>query len=458
MIVLVRLLTPEAFGLVGMTVIFTGFANLFSSGGLGSALVQKKNLEERHLYSVFWLNLAVGLSMTGIFVLTAPFIADFYGRPILRPLTMLVGVDFTVGAFAVVQRAILRRAMHFRKLAFAQIGAVIVSGAVAIVLAIVGYGVWSLVWRTLLLTAVNMLALWGLSEWTPSFRYQWGAVRELLGFSGNLLGFQAFNYWVRNADDLLIGRLVGTVALGNYTRAYGIMLMPLRQITRVIGRVMFPALSKVQDDLARVRRLWLQANRLIGLITIPMMCGLFVVVEPFVLAIFGSKWEGVIPILQLLCLVGVKQPVGSTTGWIYRSQGRTDWQFRWGVASGIFTVIAFAIGVYWGVLGVTIAYVIRSYLVWYPAIAIPGYLIDMSFGEFLRNLSGIFACAMVMAIVVYGSSLLIPHAWSHAARLAVLVPVGVLVYVALIHTVDLHAYSEARRLISEEWESRSPLS
>lgn len=451
-VVLARLLTPQDFGLAGMIVVFTGFAGLFSEAGFGAALIQRKEIEERHLSSVFWLNIAIGAGLMGLAILAAPGVADFFDEPLLESLMCLMALNLMITPFGVVPAALLRRSLNFRVMTIVEIAAMTVSGGVAIVLALTGFGVWTLVWRGLLSSACGALGLWIASEWRPKLLFRRKAVRELLNFSGNLLGFSSFNYWVRNADNLLIGKLVGSTGLGIYTRAYGTMLLPIRQITSVIGKVMFPALSKIQGDTERVKRAYLRATRAIGLITIPMMVGLFVVADSFVLATFGPKWTAVIPVLRVLSLVGITQPIGSTVGWLYLSQGRADWQFKWGVGSGLFRLSTFAIGVNWGVMGVAFAYLLGTCVLWYPSIAIPGRLINLSVARFARNLGGVFCCSALMAGAVWTTSVFLLASWPHLVALGVEVVVGVGVYWLALEVFDVRAYSEMRGLLRGQWQ------
>lgn len=453
-VLLVRMLTPQDFGLIGMIVIFTGFASLFSELGFGAAIIQYKNLEERHLSSIFWLNVVAGLLIMGILMISSPLIAAFYNEPRLMPLTMVISVNFFIGPFNIVQNAILKREMNFRLLGVIETASFLLAGSVAIALAVAGFGVWSLVWQSLLMTSSSVLIMWVLSDWRPKLQCQKKAIQELLKFSSNLLGFNIYNYWIRNADNLLIGKFVGTAGLGIYSRAYSMMLLPLREVTSVVSRVMFPALSRIQDDKLRVKSIYLQVNRIIGLITMPVMCGLFVVAEPFVITLYGPKWEAVTPILKILCIVGVAQPITSTTGLIYQSQGRTDWMLRWGIASGIVTICSFLIGIRWGVMGVAIAYAIRSYVLLYPSIVIPGRLIGMSFMEFIKNVSGIFFSSLLMALLVWCIGLTLPSHWPHWSYLAIQVPIGAIIYILLIHLFSNKAYRDLRGLIGEQWVER----
>ena len=454
-VVLARLLTPEDFGLVAMIVVFTGFATLFVDAGFGAALVQRRELEERHLSSVFWLNLTVGLALAAAMALAAPLVASFYGEPRLKGLTVALSSSFALGAFSVVQLALARRAMDFRRIAWIEILSALVAAAVAVFCALRGYGAWALVAQTLVGAALLSLTLWLASAWKPRALFQLSAVRELLGFSGNLLGFNAFNYWVRNADNLLIGRFVGSSALGIYGRAYGVMLLPLQQVTFVMGQVLFPALARIQEDVGRVKDVYLRANRVVALAVFPMVFGLAVVAEPFVQVVFGPAWLEVAPVLRILCLVALVQPLRATTSWIYQSRGRTDLQFLWGVVSGVVTVGAFLIGVRWGVLGCAAAYAIRTYALLVPGVLVPGRLIDLSFGAWARNLGSALACSLVMALLVWSTSFLLSSSASPGLRLALQVSAGVGAYAALVHGARLAAYREVREILAERRRARS---
>ena len=423
-VILARLLTPEDFGLIGMIVVFLGFASLFGEFGFGAALVQRKRLEQRHLSSIFWMNLGVSFVLAWIVAALSPLLSWLYSEPRLTPIALIIALSLFLGSIEVVPRAVLERSMEFRRLALVETTSVLISGGLAIGLALAGFGVWSLVWQLLSLTTARAIGVALASNWNPRFRFDWSAVRELIGFSGNLVGFRAFNYWVRNADNLLIGKFLGSEALGIYSRAYGVMLLPVRDVASVLDRVLFSALSRLQDDRGRVKSIYLRAIGGVALITVPVMVSLLVVSENFVLALFGPRWEAMVPILQILCAVGLIQPLNATTGWIYASLGRTDWQFRWGVAAGLTTLIAFGIGVQWGVAGVAIAYLIRVYGLVYFNFEIPGKLIGMRFSEVAHAVAGVFVCAGAMGAAIWALGQALPASWPPWAQLATQLTLG----------------------------------
>ncbi|WP_251961521.1 MOP flippase family protein [Salinibacter ruber] len=453
-IVLARLLSPEAFGLIGMVMVFTGFAGLFQDLGLGAALVQHQDVTEDHLSSIFWLNVGAGLLLTIAFIGAAPWIAAFYNEPMLVPIASVVAVNFAIGAWGSVHQTIFQKKIDFRSITLVNIGRVVVSGGIGVFLAFTGYGVWSLVVKSVVATVVGTVGFWIISPWTPSFRFSIAAVKELVGFSLNLLGEKTLNYWVRKTDDLLIGKMVGSDALGLYTKAYGLMLMPLRQISSVISRVMFPSLSTIQDDADRVKKVYMRATRSIALVTFPMMLGLLATSKSAVIAVFGSQWAGMIPILRVFCILGLVQSIGTLIGNLFLSQGRSDLMLRVSLVVKAWMIGAIIFGIQWGVMGVAVCYTIASLTALYPETRYGGGLVGLTFGELIYDLGGIFACAAVMGGAVFALGLALPSEWPHWLQLLTQVPAGVVVYWALVHSFGVEAYREMMDLLAEQWNRR----
>lgn len=447
-IVLARLLGPEAYGLIGMVTVFTGFASLFGGLGLGAAIVQRKELEPRHLDSGFWANAGFGSLMTLLMAGAAPLVAWFYNDPRLTLVTVTISLRFVIEGLSVVPRAVLTRGMRFQVLAMSSICSCVVAGLLGLVLALVGMGVWSLVVQTLGSSVAQLLILWRLGAWRPRWFFEWQACQDLFGFGASILAFDAFNYWSRNFDQLLIGRFVGSSALGIYSRAYTLMLLPL-QVSRVVGNVMFPALSSIQDDRPRVKRAYLKATAIISLITFPMMVGLFAVADNFVIALLGTEWAEAIPIIQLYCWVGLIQSIVTTSGLIYTSQGRVRLYFWMGVVGAGANVAAFLVGIHWGIAGVAWAYTIRNIVTMIPFVVVPGRLIGLSLREVVRNLNSTFLCALIMGALVWGVGELLPHKMSHWLLLLIEVVVGICVYYLLVIWVKPKSWQDVRGATGE---------
>lgn len=429
-VILARLLKPSDFGLVGMAMIVIGFGALFKDLGTSAAVIQRKNLSRELLSSIFWVNVAFGVVVAVVINLLSPLIADFYQEEKVGALLQVLSLTFPISALSILQQAILERELAFRQLAKVEIVAVLAGSLVGIISALLGYGAWSLVYQALTFALLTTILLWAVSSWKPDLFFRWKGVKEVSSYSLHLTGFNVFNYLVRNMDYLLIGKFLGAQNLGYYTLAYQIMLYPIQSISAVIGRVMFPVYSTIQDDIARFRNAFLKVAGAIALATFPMMFGLWALVEPFVLTVFGPQWRPVILLLTILVPVGMIQSVGTTVGAIYQARGHTDWMFRWGVLSGIIFIAAFFLGLRWGIVGVATAYTIVSLILVYPSFAIPFRLINLP----VRNLGKVLWRPLVACLVMLAGILalknILPENLEGRWVLSFSVPAGCLVYLA----------------------------
>jgi PST family polysaccharide transporter len=242
----------------------------------------------------------------------------------------------------------------------------------------------------------------------------------------------------RNADYLLIGRFLGAQELGYYTLAYRILLFPIQNISAVVGRVMYPVLSTMQNDNDRFSSAYLRVVGGVAFISFPLMTGVFFLAKPFVLTLFGEEWEPVILLIMILAPVGLIQSIGATVGAIYQAKGRTDWMFRWGIGSGMITLAAFISGLPWGVTGVATAYAISSFILFYPGFLIPFRLINLKFIRLLMAVKpALLGSGLMLAVLVIAGAwvpYLLPN--SPVAILLLIAIIGVAVYTAFSWTAN----------------------
>jgi PST family polysaccharide transporter len=456
-IALARILAPSDFGLVAMIYAFTGFVAIFGELGLGAALVQRDDLTEEQLSSVFWINILAGAALGGIVAAGAPFLARFYDEPRLLRLTLVMAINFVIAPLNMVHNALLARSMRFSAVVAVETAAMITSAILVVVLALLGFGVWSLVAQGLCSTVVATCGIWTVSKWRPTRVLKWSAVRDLIRFSANLLGFSVINYWARKSDDLLVGKVMGAAKLGIYDRAYSTMMLPLNEVAGVLGKVMFPALSKMQSDKERVKAYYLRALSMIALLTFPMMLVLSVLADPIILVLYGPKWAPVSSVLKILCVVGMFQSIGTTVGWLYQSQGRTDVMFRWGAVASLLIIASLATGVYIGTLEALAAcYAVMTVgVLSYPQFAIPGKLIGMKVREVVGAVSGVLVCAAATAAVVWVIDRHAIPTLRPGARIAMLIPGAAVFYIALLRAFRVDAYMALRGFILEWRQKRA---
>lgn len=451
-VVLARLLSPHEYGLMAMAMVFTGFAGMLAEAGFNAALVQRKELSEAHIHTVFWITLSSGVLLAGITIALSPWLAEFFKAPTLKLIFPVIALNFIFGGIGNVPSALLQRRMQFRAIAKIDVSALVISGIVGVMMALGGAGVWSLVAQSLTSSLlIGAFRCWSV-RWLPKLIFSWTALKDIWAFTGHLYGFNFINYWARNADNLLIGKFFGAPALGAYSRAYALMLLPITQVSSVVTQVIFPAFSSIQDDKPRVKRIYLRAIGIVTLVTFPIMFGLAVVAQPFVETLYGSKWNEVSPLLQILALVGAMQVLINSSGWIFLSQGRTDVLLRWGICLALLVVTSFVVGVILGsVREMALCYAIANGLFLFPGMAVVARLIDMELTELLLAVMGPFFSSLVMAVTVAAVRLTLPSSLPTWQSLVALVLVGMASYATILYFVRLSAWRDLVQLIGEKF-------
>lgn len=401
-----RVLGPGAYGIMGMANLVIVFIANFRDLGTGTAIVQRPAVTQRLLSSLFWVNCFLGLLLALAVAGASPWTARFFRAPELVPILCVISVSLWLSSAGVVHNSLLLRNMRFRSLAVADLVAAGAAYAVALSCAYSGFGVWSLVYANVANSLMSTIIYWMAAGWRPRAEFDGGEIKAVTGFSLNLSGFGLVNYLSRNADNAIVGKVLGAVALGNYQVAYNLMLTPLQNISSVIAQVTLPGFALIQDDDARFRSAYLRSSSIVSLITFPIMAGLGVVADPFIRAVLGQKWIGAIAIFQILAPVGLLQSVQTLVGSIYIAKGRTDWMFRFGIYFCVVVVIAFLLGVHFGAVGVAAAYLIAyTTLLLYPGFAIPFSLIGLRMSDFVSALLPQSLLAAAMAAICW--------AWLH---------------------------------------------
>lgn len=368
--VMARLLTPQDYGLVAMITAVTGFVTLFKDLGLSMATVQKAEVTHEQVSTLFWINVALSTMVMLVVMGLAPVLAWFYGEPGLLPLTLVLAIGFILGGLSVQHSALLRRQMRFCTLALIDVLRLMTCVSVGIVTALAGAGVWALVYMPLSASLFSAVAVWIVCRWRPGLPVRGAGVGGMLSFGANLTGFNVVNYFARNLDNVLIGRVWGPVSLGLYAKAYGLLMLPISQITAPISAVAVPALSRLQSEPERYKRYYYHAINMISFVTMPPVCLLAALSGQVIRLILGEQWMGAAGIFKVLAFAAFLQPVVGTTGWIYVSLGQTGRMFKWGLISVPITVLSFIVGLSWGALGVAVSYT----LCYVTLLVVPGLL------------------------------------------------------------------------------------
>ncbi|MEM9507013.1 MAG: lipopolysaccharide biosynthesis protein [Cyanobacteria bacterium P01_E01_bin.35] len=363
---LARLLVPEDFGLIGMVTVIINFVQLFKDLGLSTATIQKQQINQEQVTTLFWINLAVSFVITAIVILLSPIIAWFYQEQRLRAIICVLGTIFVFGGLTVQHQALLKRKMHFGSLAKVEIASVFFSVIIALSAASLGLGYWSLVLMQLAQASANAIGVWIACSWRPGLPTKTNEVASLLAFGGNITGYRITNYFSRNLDNILLGQYWGAQQLGLYAMAYKLLLLPIQQINAPITSVALPALSRLQNEPNNYKNYYHKALLLITSVSMPLVAFMFVAIDKIVLIALGEKWLDTIPIFQYLmpaAFIGTFNVVG---GWVLISLNRANRLFKLGVATSIVNIIIFLISIRWGAIGVAAAYGFSRIIIVFP--------------------------------------------------------------------------------------------
>ena len=453
LVILARILSPEAFGIYALLMVFVSFSQILAQMGTSSAVIYFDDLSDRFLSTAFFFT--IGTSSLVYFVLvgvSAP-LASFMDEPALTGLLRLIGLVLIINSLGLIHKALLEKKLDFKKLILVEKAALICSSVTGVVAAMNGFGAMSFVLMAVSLSVLQLIGFMAYSKWRPRLIFGVEELKLMLSYSVNLLGFTIINYFARQSDNFLVGKFIGSSALGVYSVAYRIMLYPLENVARVLIRVLFPVFSEVKHDSARFKRGYVQAISFIALVTFPLMFGLLVLADLFVAVVFGEGWEELAPLLMILSLVGLQQSIVTTVGSIYLAKGTTSLMFRIGGLNALITVTSFLIGVWFGIIGMAIAYLVANLVMLYPNLYFAWQQIGLGVLEGVRELGVFFVAALAMsiAVVALGESAMI-GALPELPRLALLVGSGGTVYVVLLLTfarkrvLSLIALFRARRV------------
>jgi O-antigen/teichoic acid export membrane protein len=321
------------------------------------------------------------------------------------------------------------REMDFRRLELRMMGGTLAGAAVGIAAAVYGVGAWAIIAQQLTIASVSTALLWAVSPWRPSLSFSWTSLRDLGGFSLNVFGQRLLYYLHVNADKVLIGRFLGAAPLGVYSLAYNIVTAPFSRIAVPIAEVLFPAFSRLQDQPERLAAAWIRASRLVGSVSIPALLGLIVLAPDFVDLVLGERWRGTTSVIQILAGVGLVQSLQTLNSNILQALDRTRTLFRYSIIFFVSHLVAFSVGLTWGIAGVAACYAISSALVeplyaWLTARAL-----GISVWRFVAAFGGIVQASLAMLATLLGARMALAQADMPAGmRLVMLIALGALAY------------------------------
>ncbi|SIQ50788.1 Membrane protein involved in the export of O-antigen and teichoic acid [Shewanella morhuae] len=361
-LMLARLLGPTAFGLVGMLAVFIAISNVFVDSGFTSALIRKTDRCDSDLVTAFYYNILISSLCYLALYFSAPYIAEFYQQTELQSLLRVLGVTVLVNAFTLIPRVILTVAMDFKTQAKISIISVLISGSVAMILAINGYGVWTLVVQTLLTAICTTLLFNMFAPWRPQGKMTKEAFSYLFGFGSKLLLSGLLDVIYNNLYQIIIGKKFSPAVVGQFTQANQLASVLAMTMTGIIQRVTYPMFSQLQDDEAKMENAYRLTLKMAAVVIFPLIIGLGLIAQPLLTALLGVQWQAAASLLSVLCFGYMLYPVHAINLNLLQVKGRSDLFLKLEVFKKIIGVTILFITIPFGVLAMCIGLSVTSYL------------------------------------------------------------------------------------------------
>lgn len=444
--ILARLLEPRDFGLLAMAAAFIALAEVVVDQGFSRAIIQRKDLEDKHLDSAFWVSLGLGAVFAAATALFAGPLGRMLGDEAAAPILRWLALTFLLGGLTPVQTALLTRRLAFRSLAGRKMAGLLGGGVVGIAMALGGYGVWALVGQQLAGRLVSTAVLWRIGRWRPGFRISLTAVRELGSFGLAILTTRTLRTALTQAPVVVIGRFLGATDLGYYNVAYRVLAV-LKLASQAAGNVSFPAFSALQDDAARFKKAFLRVNEATVWLAVPAFAGMIVLAPTLIPTVFGAKWTAAVPIVQILSVAGVLEALTQFSAAAVSAAGHPFRQVLLNLIRLVTISTILLIAVPGGLRWVAIGYVVETFLTFpFGLWQTKRFATDFPVREYLIIFRGPLLAAAVMAGVVMATSGFLLRSLGDVAGLVSSIAVGLVVYTALVRVIVPVRFLEFTRL------------
>lgn len=425
-IVLARLLVPDDYGVIGMLAIFMAIAQSILDSGFSRALIQKKNRTNVDYSTVFYFNLVISIVIYFIFYFSASYIAEFYSTPILEDVAKVVSLSVVINAFSLVQTTKLTIELNFRLQTLATLSSTILSGALGIVMAYSGYGVWSLVAQTVSASLLRTGILLCFSHWKPFWVFSVDSFKKLFSFGSKLLVGDFIHTIYSNMYTLAIGKVFNAADVGYYNRANGFAMLPPSIFGQVINKVMFPVLSERQEDEKSLLNAYTRMFRMPMFFFVPFMFLIAALSEPIIITLIGEKWRACIPLMQILCIGYIFSPLTYMNLNLLYVKGRSDISLKLDLIKkpiGILLLLAsIPLGLWWMCFGKAV----YDFLAFAMNCYYTKKILNYGFFKQLDEIKEIILNSTLMFIIVLASIALFN---SSIVQLIIGLMVGVTIYV-----------------------------
>lgn len=450
-IILARLLLAEDFGVVAMATVVIEVVLVAIDLGFGEAIIQRKDVTESHLSTIFWTGLALGVTFCAVTVAISPIVAGLYGEKTVGPILAVYSLIFALAPLRTIHGCLLRKRLEFSRFAVGEIGHSATYLILSVSLATLGLGGWSLVLGSLASQVVLIVLRWTLCRWQPSRTFSLTCLKELWGFSASVTGNRLIHATAGKLDQLIIGRFLSATSLGFYYLAMKIPYALNTPLAMVVEKAIFPTFSLVQDEHERMRRGFIRGMSYLSLMVLPMFVGLAILAPQLVPVVFGEKWSQVILPMQILCVPACVSSINALAGPTLLAKGRPDIILKISLLQLALMVASPLIGIRFGVVGVAAGVSIITVIVWliYQITSIR--LVGLRLVDLLNALRPAAFGSAVMAVFLLAFGYIATRTFDLSSiwLLAISVALGIAVYFVFLKALRTKALDEIIELIRD---------
>lgn len=400
-IILARLLTPKEFGLIGTIMVVIALSEIFINSGFSQALVRKQDCTQKDFSTAFFFNMAVGILFFVILLLTSGPISKFFNNHELKPLIQVLGIGLIISSLTLIQRVRLAKEINFKLQTKISIIASFLSGAIAISMAFSGFGVWSLIAKTLSNQGLNSIMLWYWNRWKPDFIFSIESFKILFGFGSKLLISGLFGTLLANINYIIIGKYFTPQDLGYFTRAELFRNLPSQNVSSIVSEVGYPVLAKVQDNRPLMKEVFRKMLVNTFFIIAILMAGMASTAEAMIMTLLGEQWMPSVVLLQMLCIIGIMVPLNTMNVNILNVVGRSDLYLKLQFFTQLMVIPNIFIGVFFGIKALIVGMIFITFAGYVIFNHESNKILNYSIREQLHDVLPSLLLAVSMALVVF---------------------------------------------------------
>lgn len=451
-LVLVRLIPPTDYGIIGMMTIFIGIGNVVSNGSLSTALIQKRNPSDEDYSTVFITQTSIGLLYFFILISISPLVAKFYDQPEILTSLKLFALGPLITSFGIIQSTIIFKSLNYRRLAAINLISLVFAGIISIIFAYYGYGVYALVFFQLIQNILSTILLWVLGSWTYGFKFSKNSLKELYGFSKFILIINIINTLYSEIYYSLIGKLFKANQLGYYLRAKQTVEIFSLQFTNTFNKVMLPVFSNLQDDPEALKSAMKKVLIMTGYINFCILAFMSANAEPFFVLLFTDKWNAAIPFFRILCIEGMFLPIHATVSNLLLARGKSGLFMKIELTKRVLQTLIIVLSIS------SVTNMVRGQLIIGMIFTLIAFYISKKELKFnvwaqIKILIPYSILAVVIYLVNYFSFELITG-WSHINMIMFNLIISLTVYISIAYLFKLEAFTNIQEIVVERYQYR----